>query len=211
MNENGWVLTLKELLVKWKEVNIDNLSILWYVIRKQILCWTLKDKLAEERKVEVFYRLERVEWKAATRPGEFTGKLGTGRVLPIVTGSDSSFLRRAVSSGTSDRMMTCTIRGCAQHLTAVTAEVYTYVLPHRGLEFSPHPRLVPSFLPHELLMSSDISLSVSYPSLFFAFPLSFSKMTSFRKAGNSEMNQFCNIVPLVKYLGVPSIPCSQGP
>lgn len=90
MNENGWVLTLNEILVKWKEVNIDNLSTLWYVIRKQILCWTLKDKLAEETKVDVFYRLERGEWKAATRPGEFKGKLGTASTLPIVTDSDSS-------------------------------------------------------------------------------------------------------------------------
>lgn len=123
------------------------------------------------------------------------------------------FLRRGVrvSSGTSDRMTTCTVRDCVQHLTEVTVEVYTYVLPHRGLEFSPHSRLLPSFLPHELLMSSDISLSILYPSLFFAFPLSFSKMTSFCKAGNSEMNQVCNMVPLVKYLGVRSIPCSQGP
>ena len=61
--------------------------------------------------------------------------------------------------------MTCTVRGCVQHLTEVTVEVYTYVLPHRGLEFSPHPWLLPSFLPHELLMSLTF-LSQSYIPLF---------------------------------------------
>ena len=30
-----------------KEVNTDNLSIMWYVIRKENLRWGLKDKLAK--------------------------------------------------------------------------------------------------------------------------------------------------------------------
>lgn len=151
-----------EFLVKWKEVDIDNLSILWYVIRKQILCWTLKAQPAEETQVEVFYRLERGEWKAATGLGNQRQARHSKHPSYCHRFRFLCFLRRGVrvSSGTRDRMMTCTVRGCVQLLTEVTAEVHTYVLPHRGLEFSPHSRLLPSFLSHECLMSSDISLSI---------------------------------------------------
>ena len=172
MNENDWVLTLKEFLVKWKEVNIDNLSILWYVIRKQILCWTLKDKLAEERKVEVFYRLERGEWKAATRPGEFTGKLGTGRVLPIVTDSDSSVFWEEQSESLQARV---TGWWPAQRLCSAPHCSYCwsiYLCPSTqgaGIQPSPLPRsiLPPPWASH-VFWQFSLSL-ISLP--FLCFPL----------------------------------------
>lgn len=206
-------LPFKELLVKWKEVNIDNISILWYVIRKQILCWTLKDKLAEERKVEVFYRLEKGEWKAATRPGEFKGKLGTARVLPIGTDSILLFSEKRSLSLFRRKWQDDDLH--SQRLCSAPHWSYCwsiYLCPStQGAGIQPSP-LAPSILPPPWASHvSDFSLSVLYPSLFFAFTLSFSKMTSLHKAGNSEMNQVGNMVPLVKYLGVPSIPCSQGP
>ena len=110
-----------------KEVDIDTLGILWYVVRKQTLCWALKDKLAEGRKVAVVSRLERGGWKSATRHGKFRGKLGTVRVLPIITDLDSSVFREEESEslGTSGRVMTCTVRSCIQHLTEVAAEAFT--------------------------------------------------------------------------------------